>query len=235
MRLKLLIITLVIFLSLPMVAQTTRRERNLVKQGNEYYNKKDYNNAESSYSKVLEYNPNSQIARYNLGTTLVRKRKQGKDSSKQDSVMTNRIKNLFEAVGNDTSADKTLRAQSYYDLGKLAYENEDYTASVDYFKRSLRINPKDEEARKNLRMAQKKLQNSQQQQKNQDQKQQENQQQDKQQPPQNKPEAPKQQQQQTNADQLLNALQNEEKNTRDKVTRRRAQQFKGNGQQKKPW
>ena len=43
--------------------QATKRERNLIKQGNEYFNKKQYSKAEESYSRVLEINPNSQIAK----------------------------------------------------------------------------------------------------------------------------------------------------------------------------
>lgn len=234
---KLFIIILSLLVTVPVFAQTTRRERNLIKEGNECYNKKDYNKAESAYSKAIEFNPNSTIAKFNLGTTLAKKRKSGKDASKQDSVMTDRIKGLFEAVGNDTSADKTLRAHSYYGLGRLAYENEDYAASVEYFKKSLRVNPNDDEARKNLRMAQKKLQQNQnqQQKQNKDNREDNKKQKDEQQPPQHQPQAPKQQQQQTNTDQLLNAMQNQEKNTRDKVNRRKAQKLEGAGRTNKPW
>ena len=60
------------------------------------------------------------------------------------------------------SAPASLRAHSFYNLGKLAYDRQDYANSVNYFKQSLKIDPKDDQARKNLRMAQKKLQQNQQ-------------------------------------------------------------------------
>ena len=58
--------------------------------------------------------------------------------------------------------------------------------------------------------------------------------QDKQQPPQKQPQPPKERQQQTNNDQLLKAMQNEEKNTRDKVNRRKAQMNQSR-QSSRPW
>ena len=101
---------------------------------------------------------------------------------------------------------------------------------------SLKIDPKDDQARKNLRMAQKKLQQNQQNQdknKNKD-KDDQKKKQDKQQPPQKQPQPPKERQQQTNNDQLLKAMQNEEKNTRDKVNRRKAQMNQSR-QSSRPW
>jgi PTS system ascorbate-specific IIC component len=111
-----------------------------------------------------------------------------------------------------------------------------YANSVNYFKQSLKIDPKDDKARKNLRMAQKKLQQNQQNQdknKNKD-KDDQKKKQDKQQPPQKQPQPPKERQQQTNNDQLLKAMQNEEKNTRDKVNRRKAQMNQSR-QSNRPW
>lgn len=222
---------LALFACLASYGQTTKRERNLIKQGNEYFSKEQYSKAEECYSRVLEINPNSQIARYNLASTMLRQRKKTDNAAARDSVV---MQNLNE-VGGNPSAPAGLRAHSYYNLGRLAYDKQDYAASVDYFKKSLKINPKDDQARKNLRMAQKKLQQNQQQnQNNNKDKNDQKKQQDKQQPPQNQPQPPKQQQQQTNKDQLLKAMQNEEKNTRDKVNRRKAQMGHGRSSNR-PW
>ena len=188
--------------------QATKRERNLIKQGNEYFNKKQYSKAEESYSRVLEINPNSQIAKYNLGSTMLRQR--GGNSEKD--------------VARDSLISRYLS------------DGHDYANSGNYFKPSLKIHPNDDQARKNLRMAQKKLQQNQQNQdknKNKD-KDDQKKKQDKQQPPQNQPQPPKERQQQTNNDQLLKAMQNEEKNTRDKVNRRKAQMNQSR-QSSRPW
>ena len=203
--------------------QATKRERNLIKQGNEYFNKKQYSKAEESYSRVLEINPNSQIAKYNLGSTMLRQRG---GNSEKDVARDSLISRYLSDVGSNTSAPASLRAHSFYNLGKLAYDRQDYANSVNYFKQSL----------KNLRMAQKKLQQDQQNQdknKNKD-KDDQKKKQDKQQPPQKQPQPPKERQQQTNNDQLLKAMQNEEKNTRDKVNRRKAQMNQSR-QSSRPW
>lgn len=213
--------------------QATKRERNLIKQGNEYFNKKQYSKAEESYSRVLEINPNSQIAKYNLGSTMLRQRG---GNSEKDVARDSLISRYLSDVGSNTSAPASLRAHSFYNLGKFAYDRQDYANSVNYFKQSLKIDPKDDQARKNLRMAQKKLQQNQQNQdknKNKD-KDDQKKKQDKQQPPQKQPQPPKERQQQTNNDQLLKAMQNEEKNTRDKVNRRKAQMNQSR-QSSRPW
>lgn len=213
--------------------QATKRERNLIKQGNEYFNKKQYSKAEESYSRVLEINPNSQIAKYNLGSTMLRQRG---GNSEKDVARDSLISRYLSDVGSNTSAPASLRAHSFYNLGKLAHDRQDYANSVNYFKQSLKIDPKDDQARKNLRMAQKKLQQNQQNQdknKNKD-KDDQKKKQDKQQPPQKQPQPPKERQQQTNNDQLLKAMQNEEKNTRDKVNRRKAQMNQSR-QSSRPW
>lgn len=235
MKRNILIILLAVLTVLPSFGQATKRERNLVKAGNEYFSKKQYRKAEEQYSKALEHNPNSAIAKYNLGTTLINERSNKKDKTKEDSVMTKRINALLTDVAGNAGASKELKAHANYNLGKMAYDNEDYANSVEYFKKSLKINDKDEKARKNLRMAQKKLQQQQQNKQNNDQKdKKQNQQQDQKQQPQNQPEPPKQPQQQTNNDQLLKAMQNEEKNTRDKVNRRKAQ-MGGQARTSRPW
>lgn len=233
MKRNFLILILALLTCLTSFGQATKRERNLIKQGNEYFNKKQYSKAEESYSRVLEINPNSQIAKYNLGSTMLRQRG---GNSEKDVARDSLISRYLSDVGSNTSAPASLRAHSFYNLGKLACDRQDYANSVNYFKQSLKIDPKDDQARKNLRMAQKKLQQNQQNQdknKNKD-KDDQKKKQDKQQPPQKQPQPPKERQQQANNDQLLKAMQNEEKNTRDKVNRRKAQMNQSR-QSSRPW
>ena len=53
---------------------------------------------------------------------------------------------------NSKSAD--LRSKAFYNLGNLAYVNEQYDQSIELYKNALRQNPEDDEARDNLRLAQ---------------------------------------------------------------------------------
>jgi len=78
--------------------QATKRERNLIKQGNEYFNKKQYSKAEESYSRVLEINPNSQIAKYNLGSTMLRQRG---GNSEKDVARDSLISRYLSDVGSN--------------------------------------------------------------------------------------------------------------------------------------
>ena len=176
---------------------------------------------------------------FNLATTLLKQR--SGENNPQDSVLTQQAAKLFGDVATAQSASKQLKQKSFYDLGRLAYDTEDYQSSVDFFKESLRINPADDQARKNLRMAQKKLQenqSNQQQQQDKDQNKDQDKQQDQQQqnqPQANPPKQDKPQLQNTTPDNILNAVQNEEKNTRDKVNKRKAQQMQGRPRSQKPW
>ena len=131
MKRNLLILILALLTCLTSFGQATKRERNLIKQGNEYFNKKQYSKAEESYSRVLEINPNSQIAKYNLGSTMLRQRG---GNSEKDVARDSLISRYLSDVGSNTSAPASLRAHSFYNLGKLAYDRQDYANSVNYFK-----------------------------------------------------------------------------------------------------
>ena len=51
-----------------------------------------------------------------------------------------------------------LAAKANFNLGNLEFNAKDYQKAVDYYKQALRIDPSDDKARKNLRIAQKNLQ-----------------------------------------------------------------------------
>ena len=129
--------------------------------------------------------------------------------------------------------DKEKLAQIYHNMGVILQSAKQLPQCIEAYKESLRNNPKDDETRYNLALAQKQLKDQQQNQQNQDQQQQqqeqkedkqdqnkdqqeqeqkEQQQQNQQQQQQNKNEMSKE-----NAQQLLNAVMQDEKNVQDKV------------------
>ena len=226
---------------IPMFGQATKKERNLIKKGNEYYQAEKYSEAENCYKKVLEVNPHSSIAKFNLATTLLRLR--SADATPQDSVLEKRAEDLLASVTRDDAASSRLKEKAHYDLGRFAYEREDFQQSVDQFKQALRIDPKDEYARKNLRMAQKQLQNqnnqNKQDNKNDDKKDKKDKQGQDNQPqnnsPQNQPKQEPPKQKNVNSENILKAMQNEEKNTRDKVNKRKEELMQGRPRSNKPW
>ena len=129
-----------------------------------------------------------------------------------------------------------LASRANYNLGNIAFNSEDYSNALNYYKQSLRLNPDDEAARRNLRITQLKLQNQNQDQdkdqnqdqdkdQNQDQNQDQNKDQNQQNQDRNKDQNQQNQNQQQDrqdinkqtADQILQAMENKENKTRAKV------------------
>jgi tetratricopeptide (TPR) repeat protein len=175
--------------------------------------------AEVDYRKALELNPKSADAMYNLGNALMMQEK-AKEAMEQ-----------FDAASR-LEKDKKKLAQIYHNMGVILQSSKQLPQCIEAYKQSLRNNPKDNETRYNLALAQKQLKDQQQNQQNQDQQQnkqdqkQDDKQQNKDQQDQNKKEQqqnPQQQQQnqnqmsKENAQQLLNAVMQDEKNVQDKV------------------
>lgn len=194
-----------------------KSERDYMRSGNKLYNDSLFVKAEVDYRKALELNPKSTDAMYNLGNALLMQNK-AKEAMEQ-----------FDAVTR-IEKDKGKLARAYHNMGVILQSSKQYPQCIEAYKQSLRKNPHDDETRYNLALAQKMLKDQQQQQ-NQD-KQQEQKQDQKQddQKDQNKDQnedqkkQPQQNQQQNknemskeNAEQLLNAVMQDEKNVQDKV------------------
>lgn len=177
---------------------TTRRERKYIKEGNDHYSKQEYAQAEVSNRKALAENTSSDVARFNLASSL---------SHQEGEAAKAEADSLYRDL-TKTSSNPDAEQRSFYNLGNTAYRSEDYAGSIEMYKDALRRNPLDDNARENLRLAQLKLQEQQQQQdqnqdKQQDQNedQQQDQQQQQQQDQQNQDKQDEGQQDQQNQDQ----------------------------------
>lgn len=143
--------------------ETTKEERQHIREGNKLYDDKEYAEAEIEYRKALQANPNSAAAYYNLALSIAHQ-VSSKDSTEAQE-MTARADSMFSLAASMTK-DKKLKAMSYYNMGNLRYETANYAPAIEAYKNSLRIDPNDDDTRYNLRMAQLKLQQQQQQQQN---------------------------------------------------------------------
>jgi len=139
------------------------------------------------------------------------------------------------------------RAATYYNTGNSLYQSNKYQEAINAYKQSLRLNPNDEDTRYNLQMARAKLAQQQQQQKqqNKNQKQDQNKDQQKQNQPQNQQQNQQQKQEQQKqeeakqdqtrqqiqkknqmpkqeADRILDAMRNNEKEVSEKPPQREA-------------
>ena len=198
-----------------------KTDRDYLRSGNKLYNDSLFIKAEVDYRKALELNPKSTDAMFNLANTLLMQQK-AKEAMEQ-----------YESVAK-IEKDKEKLAQIYHNMGVILQSSKQLPQCIEAYKESLRNNPKDDETRYNLALAQKLLKDQQQNQQNQDQQQQQEQQQkqeekqdqnkDQQDQKEQQQQQNQQQQQQNknemskeNAQQLLNAVMQDEKNVQDKV------------------
>ncbi len=206
-------------------------DRQLIREGNKLYRSGQYAQAETTYRKALGKNSQNVRATYNLGCALM---KQGK---------TEEADKMFTQAGS-SGTDTQLRSKAYYNKGVMYHSKKDYEKAIDAYKNALRLNPSDEQARKNLALCKRQQQKQkQQQQNNQDQKDQKDQkdkdEQQKNQQDKNKDQQDKQQPEKKdemskeNAEQLLNAAMQEEKATQQRL--KKAMQQPSNRNLDKNW
>ena len=233
-RIFLIFISLFCVGALPALAQneSTRKERNNITEGNKLYNDGRYRQAYLKYLEALKENPSSAVARYNLGLSQIRLGSNPSDTTQTAKDMLANGAKAMEQISQMGREKPQLAARANYNLGNIAFNSEDYSKALGYYKQSLRLNPDDEAARRNLRITQLKLQqqnqDQNQDQQNQDQNQEQNQDQNKDQNQDQQQSQDQQQQQQDQqqqqqdinqqtADQILNAMENKENQTRARV------------------
>lgn len=215
-------------LCVPLVlsAQTDKKE---VREGNKLYKQDQYNEAEIAYRRALTLDSSSIAARFNLGDAMYKQKQYDR----------------AEAIFKSLAAPEVLmtpenKAQVFHNLGNATLQQKKWQESVNAYKQSLRINPTDDETRTNLAYAQEMMEKDRQNQnqdnknqdnKNQDNKNQDDKTQDKDQKDQDKKDEggeDKQQQGQEpkispqQAQQMLDAVQADEKDTQEKVKKEKA-------------
>ncbi len=206
---------LVVALLLP-VAGIAQKESDEVRTGNRHYNKKKYTEAEIEYRKALVKNNKSFEANYNLGNALFR---QGKYNEAYQQYKT-----ALPFAGDN----KKKLASELHNMGNTLIGENKIQEAIDSYKMALKNNPADNDTRYNLAYAQMLLKKQQQENKDNknNNKDKQNKDKDQQQQPKNEPDKEKKQEQpqpqqpqmsKENAQQILEALQQDEKDTQDKA------------------
>lgn len=211
-------------------------DRKYIRQGNREYGKGKYPDSETFYRKAADNNNGSADAIFNIGDALYRQKKYD-EAGKQFSD------------NYDINDDRQKKSASLYNLGNSLLMTNKIKESIDAYKGSLKLDPDNMEAKYNLAYAQDLLKQQQQQQQQQQQNQdknkneeqnkeqqkeqnrdqqgdQEQQQQQQQQEQQQEQEQQQQQQQisKEDAERILNALANDEKDVQEKVKLAKAKQ-----------
>lgn len=235
------VVSLLMLSSVMLSAQPDARE---VRRGNRDFKKENYSEAEIEYRKGLLKDSLSVASNYNLANLMY-------------------MQERFEEAGKnfralEDSVELGEHISSYnYNYGNLQLRLKQYEKAIEKYKNALRANPSDMDAKENLAYAQKMLKNQQNQDKNQDkdknqnQDQDQNQNQDKdknknQNQDQNQNQNQNQNEDQTHnnaqqqkipaqaAEQMLQAIQAKEKETKEKVDREKAEAIKTK-QREKNW
>lgn len=222
----------VMLLFLTALSVTAQTDRQYIRQGNKQFRMGDYPNAEVSYRKAIEQNPKNPQASFNLGNALM--------AQKKDSAAVTQFENAFRLETNPLR-----KAQSFHNIGVICQTHKMYGEAIEAYKNALRLNPNDDETRYNLVLCKHQKQKQDQQKQNQgqnnDDQKKDDQKKDDQQKDQNsdKQDDKKQQEQQKpqmskdNAEQLLNAAIQNEKQTQDKL--KKAQQQPQRRTNQKNW
>lgn len=222
----------VMLLFLTALSVTAQTDRQYIRQGNKQFRMGDYPNAEVSYRKAIEQNPKNPQASFNLGNALM--------AQKKDSAAVTQFENASRLETNPLR-----KAQSFHNIGVICQTHKMYGEAIEAYKNALRLNPNDDETRYNLVLCKHQKQKQDQQKQNQgqnnDDQKKDGQKKDDQQKDQNsdKQDDKKQQEQQKpqmskdNAEQLLNAAIQNEKQTQDKL--KKAQQQPQRRTNQKNW
>ncbi len=171
-----------------------------LRKGNAAYEQQRFSEAASAYRKALGTGKQQPAALYNLGNALY------KDQQTEEAL---RAYDDALSAGGSTPE----QAETWYNKGVVLQQQKKLPDCIDAYKKALRLNPADADARLNLQQALK-------------QQQQQQQQQPQQQPPKKQPQQPQPQQQQQpspprmskrEAEEKLRALMQHEKNLQEKL------------------
>ena len=205
-----------------------QKEKKFIHEGNKLYENKKYSEAEKNYQQSLNKNKDSYKGNFNLGDAYY---KQGKYEEATQQ---------FQALTHKATSKDTL-SKAYHNLGNSLMKSKKYEESINAYKNALKNNPNDEDTRYNLAYAQQMIKQQQQQQKNKDNKDNKDKKNDKDNKDKkddnkdkkdNKEQKNKEQEQQKNqiskedAQRMLDALQNDEKNIQDKLKKAKAKGVK---------
>ena len=143
-----ILITLIaaVVISFPSVAQ---QERKFIREGNDLFDKQDFEKAEVEYRKALDTEVKSYEGAFNLGDALYKQKKF--DEALQQ----------FQSLAQNEK-DKEKLGELYHNIGNTLLAMEKTDESIEAYKNSLRNRPASEQTKYNLEFARHKQQQDQQ-------------------------------------------------------------------------
>src|SRR5210317_170478 len=109
-------------------------EKQVLRKGNDLFKQKRYVDAEVKYKKALQKNPYYETAGYNLGNAVY-------EQQRYEEALPQ-----YELVAK-SSRDTETRSNSYHNAGNVMMKQKQYDKAIEAYKKSLILDPKDEETR----------------------------------------------------------------------------------------
>ena len=187
------------------------------KRGIKNFEQGDYDEALKSFQRAKDASSEKPITMFNLGTALYKSGKIGEAA-----------KEFSDAVTADTAiVDTAMAENSLYNIGNCAYKADSFKQAAKFYKSSLILDQNDEDAKYNLELALRHLQNQSKSQNKQN-KQQQNQKQ------QNQKQQNQKQQNQKNQQQNQKQQNQQQQQKQQQQQQQQAQQQQAQQQKKKP-
>jgi len=117
--------------------------RGKINRGNRYFAQQNFDEALQTYRDALIDDPESKELHLNLGSVLYKK------EDYEESIK--------EYEKSTYSKDIILQSKSYYNMGNCLYRSGKLPEAIQFYKKSLELNPKDEDAKYNIEFVQKKI------------------------------------------------------------------------------
>lgn len=123
-------------------------EKQILRKGNDLYKEKRFVDAEVKYKKALQKNQYYETAGFNLGNAVYEQKRYEEALPQYEMV-------------SKSSRDLDTRSNAFHNAGNVNMKQKQYDKAIDNFKKSLLLDPNDEETRYNLALAQKLLEDQQ--------------------------------------------------------------------------
>jgi tetratricopeptide (TPR) repeat protein len=135
---------LLCFLVLAATSLQAQRGRDQALKGTEFYQQEEYEKAIDQYREGLELAPDSPILQFNLGDALYK---------------SDRLEEAIEAFQESSGFENPdIRSKAFYNLGNALFQENRLAESLEAYKQALRINPSDRQAKHNLELVLRQLQ-----------------------------------------------------------------------------
>ncbi len=206
----------ILFGSIFSLSTFAQKDQQIIAEGNKLYKQKQFDKAAEEYLKVTDKSNENVNAQYNLGNAFYR-------SNKVEAA-----EKVFDGVAENSNA-KPIKTNAFYNKGVTLSNQKKLEESIEAYKQALRLTPTDIEARENLQKALNELKKDQQQKPDpKDDKKKNNDKKD----PKEEPEKNKSSLNKKQAEQMLNALRQEEKAIQKDLQKSKN---KGGGVPEKDW